>query len=410
MKHVLKSNYSYISSGNYNKQVDYQFYQIFNDTDFISSFAFGSCPDEKVKIEAINEESIDVLYSYIKYSHPNTFCYDSESVTKHYKITKNKKITLESNYMYYNYATGGENGWAELELEWISYDDFLKEVLDEISTGEKKVSSFAHHLIKVGNYDLAFELLSNSKKDQHSYLLALCYEKGYGVEKNIDKAIEIYAHNSAYFPCKEGLERCLKEKEGRDVVVDYCKMMVLAEQFGIDKIVERYVHIPLSKGDNSPEELRRCMSKQVKYVLTNGRRSDNLEEMEKLAKYYDMMNDIPEKNKPVYSKKCYEYNPYEGDDDTYVRYYSELIVATLQKEALKNDVIAIGVLINQFIKDIDNEKDLVNKLTELCESELCNEKDIAAHYLGLYYKREIKDEKKASHYFDLCTSIEKGSD
>lgn len=409
MKNVLKSNYSYISSGNYNKQVDYLFYQIFNKNELISSFAFGNCPDEKVKIEAINEDSIDISYSYKRYVYPNTFCYDYESVTKQYKIPKNKKITLESNYMYYNYATGGENGWAELELEWISYDDFLKEVLDEISKGEKKVSSFAYHLINVGNYDLAFKLLSNSKNDQHSYLLALCYEKGYGVEKNIDKAIEIYAHNSAYFPCKEGLERCLKEKEGKKIIVDDCKMMILAEKFGVDDVVKKYIHIPLSKGDNSPEELRRCMSKQVKYVLANGRRSDNLEEMEKLAKYYDMMNDIPEKNKPVYSKKCYEYDPYEGDDDTYVRYYSELIVATLQKEALKNDVIAIGVLINQFIKDIDNEKELVNKLTELCESKLCSEKDIAAYYLGLYYKREIKDEKKATHYFDLCNSIEKGS-
>ena len=87
-----------------------------------------------------------------------------------------------------------------------------------------------------------------------------------------------------------------------------------------------------------------------------------------------------------------------------------MIAATLQEEVHKNDVIAIGVLINIFNKDIDNEKDLVNKLTELCESELCNEKDIAAHYLGLYYKREIKDEKKASHYFNLCNSIEKVSD
>lgn len=410
MKIVFKSKYSYISIGNNGRLVEYEYYQIFDENNNGQAFSLDYCPNEIVKIDSVDEKSINISYTYRRYVYPKKFCYDSESVTKHYKVTKNKKIVLEGNDMYYNYATGGENGWAELELEWISYDDFLKEVLDEISKGEKKVSSFAYHLINVGNYDLAFKLLSNSKNDQHSYLLALCYEKGYGVEKNIDKAIEIYAHNSAYFPCKEGLERCLKEKEGKKIIVDDCKMMILAEKFGVDDVVKKYIHIPLSKGDNSSEELRRCMSKQVKYVLTNGKRSDNLEEMEKLAKYYDMMNDIPEKNKPVYSKKCYEYDPYEGDDDTYVRYYSELIVATLQKEALKNDVIAIGVLINQFIKDIDNEKELVNKLTELCESKLCSEKDIAAYYLGLYYKREIKDEKKASHYFDLCTSIEKGSD
>ena len=410
MEHVLKSNYSYISSGNYYKQVDYQFYLVFNDFELISTFSFGHYPNETVEIKAIKEDSVDISYTYRKYSHPNTFSHDAENVTKQYTISKNKKTTLESNDMYYNYATGGENGWAELVLEWITYDDFLKEVLDEISTGDKKVSSIAYHLIEVEDYDLAFKLLSNSKNDQHSYLLALCYEKGYGVEKNIDKAIEIYAHNSAYFPCKEGLERCLKEKEGKKIIVDDCKMMILAEKFGVDDVVKKYIHIPLSKGDNSSEELRRCMSKQVKYVLTNGKRSDNLKEMEKLAKYYDMMNDIPEENKPVYSKEYYEYDPYEGDYDSYIRYDCKMIAATLQEEVHKNDVIAIGVLINIFNKDIDNEKDLVNKLTELCESELCNEKDIAAHYLGLYYKREIKDEKKASYYFDLCTSIEKGSD
>lgn len=30
--------------------------------------------------------------------------------------------------MYHNYATGGENGWAELEIEWISYDTFFEKL------------------------------------------------------------------------------------------------------------------------------------------------------------------------------------------------------------------------------------------------------------------------------------------
>ena len=266
MKIVFKSKYSYVSVGNNGRLVEYNYYQIFKDNKG-QTLSLDYCPNELVKIESVEEDFINISYTYRRYIYPKSFCYDAESVTKHYKITKNEKIVLEGNDMYNNYATGGENGWAELEIEWISYDTFFKEIMDEISKKKKSVSSFAYYLIESGEYDLAFELLSNSKEDKNSYLLALCYEKGYGVEKNIDKAIEIYVHDSAYFPCKEGLERCLKEKEGKDIVVDYCKMMVLAEQYGLDEIVERYVHIPLSKGDNSPEELRRCMARKVQYVL-----------------------------------------------------------------------------------------------------------------------------------------------
>lgn len=406
MKIVFKSKYSYVSVGNNGRLVEYNYYQIFKDNKG-QTLSLDYCPNELVKIESVEEDCINISYTYRRYIYPKSFCYDAESVTKHYKITKNEKIILEGNDMYNNYATGGENGWAELEIEWISYDTFFKEIMDEISKKKKSVSSFAYYLIESGEYDLAFELLSNSKEDKNSYLLALCYEKGYGVEKNIDKAIEIYVHDSAYFPCKEGLERCLKEKEGKDIVVDYCKMMVLAEQYGLDEIIERYVHIPLSKGDNSPEELRRCMARKVEYVLGNGRSSNNLKEMEELAKYYDMMNGVPKKDQPVYSKEYEDYDPYECDTYTYARYFSEEIVATLQKEAAKNDVVAIGALIYQFNNDIDNEKELVNKLIDLCESEVFNERDMAAYYLILYYKEIIKDEKMASHYFKLYHSLKK---
>ncbi|MBQ9731399.1 MAG: hypothetical protein IJV94_04785 [Bacilli bacterium] len=406
MKIVFKSKYGYISIGDNGKLVEYEYYQIFNDKKG-QTLSLSYCPKELVKIESINEDSINISYTYNRYIYPKSFCYDNESVTKYYKITKNKKFALEGNYMYHNYATGGENEWAELEIEWISYDTFFEEIMDKISKNNERVSSFANYLIENGEYDLAFKLLSNSKEDKNSYLLALCYEKGYGVEKNIDKAIEIYLYDSAIFPCKEGLERCLKEKEGRDIVVDNCKKMILAEQHGIEDTVERYIHIPLSKGDNSNEELRRCMSKQVKYVLEDRRYNSNLEEMEKLAKYYDMMNGVSKKNQPVYSEEYSEYDPYECEYDTYVRYHCEEIVATLQKEANKNDVIAIGVLINKFIKDIDNEKELVDKLTELCSSEICNEKDTAAYYLGLYYEREVEDKKTANKFYKLAKSLKK---
>jgi len=305
--------------------------------------------------------------------------------------------------MYYNYATGGENGWAQLEAEWITYEEFFDEVMEEIKKGKKNVTSFSYHLIKTKQYDLAFELLSTSKEGQHSYLLANCYEFGYGVEKNIEKAIEIYLYESAFFPCKEGLERCLKEKEGKDIIVDECKMMTLAEQYGLDEIARKHVHIPLTKGDNSLEELRRCMSRKVLNILTNGTGSKNLESMEQLAKYYDMMNNVSKKDQPVYSIERQENDPYEGDTYTYIQYYSDRIIITLQKEVIKNDVVAIGVLINQFIKEIDNEEELVNKLIEL--SKEGKEKQEAAYYLGLYYKRNIKDENKAKFYFNLSNSL-----
>ena len=121
--------------------------------------------------------------------------------------------------------------------------------------------------------------------------------------------------------------------------------------------------------------------------------------MEQLAKYYDMVNDIPENKRPMYSKEFEEYDPYNSDTYSYVRYYSDKIIATLQKEALKDDVVAIGVLIIQFNKEIDNEEELVKKLIEL--SKVGEEKEQASYYLGLYYERKVKDETKANYYFNL---------
>ena len=217
MKFVLKLNYSYISVGNFNKKAEYQYYQIFYDGNS-DLFAFNYCPNEKVELVSIEKDCLKVTYSYSRYVYPKKFVYDSERITKEYILKKHQKVSMEGNDMYYNYATGGENGWAQLEAEWITYEEFFDEVMEEIKKGKKDVISFSYHLIKTKQYDLAFELLSTSKEGQHSYLLANCYEFGYGVEKNIDKAIEIYAHNSAYFPCKEGLERCLKEKEGKKII------------------------------------------------------------------------------------------------------------------------------------------------------------------------------------------------
>ena len=127
--------------------------------------------------------------------------------------------------------------------------------------------------------------------------------------------------------------------------------------------------------------------------------------MEQLAKYYDMVNDIPENKRPMYSKEFEEYDPYNSDTYSYVRYYSDKIIATLQKEALKEDVEEIGVLIFQFIKEIENEEELVNKLIEL--SKVGEEKEQASYYLGLYYERKVKDETKANYYFNLSRSLRK---
>ena len=404
MKFALKLNYRYISVGNFNQKVEYQYYQIF-DNGASELLSLGYHPDEKVELKSITEDCLKVTYSYSRYVHPRTFCHDSERITKEYTLRKYQKVSMEGNDMYYNYATGGENGWAELEAEWITYEEFFDEIMEEINSKNEKVSSFAYYLIENKQYDSAFKLLSNSEKDQHSYLLANCYEFGYGVEKDIEKAIEIYLYESAYFPCKEGLQRCLKEKEGKEVIIDDCKMMVLAEQYGIKETIRKYIHIPLSKGDNSFEELRRCMTKRVKDVITEDRYSKDMESMEQLAKYYDMVNDIPENKRPMYSKEFEEYDPYNSDTYSYVRYYSDKIIATLQKEALKDDVVAIGVLILRFNKEIDNEEELVNKLIEL--SKEGEEKEQASYYLGLYYERKVKDETKANYYFNLASSLRK---
>ena len=62
-------------------------------------------------------------------------------------------------------------------------------------------------------------------------------------------------------------------------------------------------------------------------------------------------------------------------------------------------------MILQFIKEIDNEEELVNKLIE--SAKVGEEKEQASYYLGLYYERKVKDETKANYYFNLASSLRK---
>ena len=66
MKFALKLNYRYISVGNYNKKVEYQYYQIF-DNGVSELLSLGYHPDEKVELKSIKDDCLKVTYSYSRY-------------------------------------------------------------------------------------------------------------------------------------------------------------------------------------------------------------------------------------------------------------------------------------------------------------------------------------------------------
>lgn len=140
---------------------------------------------EKVEIIKRDLKSITFSYTYSKYAKPNTFAKEKVIIKNNYTLNEGEKIEIDSVETYWAYAKGGENGLATLVVEWISYDDMIKECLLAVKNDEYDSIKIAQLLIQEEIYDLAFEILSNIKWE--SYELGLCYEKGYGTINNTRK-------------------------------------------------------------------------------------------------------------------------------------------------------------------------------------------------------------------------------
>ena len=72
MKIVFKSKYSYVSVGNNGRLVEYNYYQIFKDNKG-QTLSLDYCPNELVKIESVEEDCINISYTYRRYIYPKSF-------------------------------------------------------------------------------------------------------------------------------------------------------------------------------------------------------------------------------------------------------------------------------------------------------------------------------------------------
>lgn len=394
-KHILKYNYSYIISGNYYKEETRQYYQLFENINQHKILSLNSVADKLVTIEKLKDEEIVFSYHYSKYLHPNTFNSDSEQIKKTYTLKKQEKISIDCIEKYWSYAKGAENGPATLKVEWISYEDMLEECYKMAKDDKYQAVKFSNFLIDEGQYSQAFELLDNTNME--SYELGLCYEKGYGTNIDLKKALEIYL-NVGNSDCYQGIER-IHRLDGKNIKFDKVKETIIYDQTGQYKKALLNAIIPTEFSDNSLEDLRRNVELHILKFLEIGRPSNDpfghpTHDMHHLALYYDMINQVPlDKQKRYYYIET-EDDIYDGGTRDYHIIDNKLIIETLQEEALKNDVIAIGCLVVQFSLEssykLDNIKELINKLEIIANNESKNNRSMANYFLGLYYEAFAK--------------------
>lgn len=397
---ILKYNYSYVSSGNNYQKAEREYYQLFTDMENSKMFSLSTLShDIVVDIQGCSENEISFTHSYRVYVSPHTYCRDLENVTNAYTLKKGEAVECPCADLYWRYAGGGENAPATLRVEWLSYEDFFRFALKEAQTDSYKMVEFGKFLIDEGNYNLAFKLLKESGYD--SYPLGLCYEKGYGTEKNREKALEIYIGIPDDYNANRAIERILSETEGKEIKFDNVKKTVLLEKFGFYKEAYGTAEIATEANDNTLQAMRRNVELNITAFLEQGYPFNNSSRsMERLAKYYDMVNGVPENERKVYFETWAEEDEYDGGYFHMSRFYKERAIETFVKEAEKNDVIALGVLLLQYPNDIDIKEDVLERLTAIARDGEIKEKGFANYVLGLYYKRELKEEEIAFRYFE----------
>jgi len=406
---ILKYRYSYIISGNFYKEAVREYYQLFENKDKSKMFSVDSVTDIKVNVDEYREDEIKISYKYSKYSKPNTFQHDTEWVENSYILKRGEKVTINCVEQYWAYAKGGENGLATLIVEWITYDDMLKEILAESQKDKYKAIKVANILIKEEMYDLAFKMLLNTKMP--SYELGLCYEKGYGTEVDLDKALDNYLERGGY-DSERGIERIFKIR-GKTIKFDDVKKTIIYESKCKYRKAYSTAIIPTEMSDNTLEDMRRNVELSVIRFLELGRPFNDpfqhhTDDMSRLAIYYDMINNVSEDERPKYHTIKWENDPYDGGEFRYDIYHDDLIIETLQKEVKKNDVIALGSLLVQFGIHptnsnfssylLNNLDEIIQRLIDVAENGNDKDSGMAYYFLGLYYERVAE---KAQKNYDI---------
>ena len=404
---VLKYNYSYVSSGNYYKKAEREYYQLFKEDLSFEMFAFGfTSTDKQVKIKSISENEIACEHTFGIYAKPNTFSKEHEVITNSFVLKKGKAIESECYEMYWRYASGGENGPATLRVEWITYDQFYDECLKNAKMDSGNAIRFASHLIKAEEYDTAFGLLEATGEDSNE--LALCYEMGYGTKIDLHRALNMYLKRNNPTSA-EGIERIILKLEGKKIVFDDVERAALLEKLGKYKEAYYCAEIPRKLEGHEPETLRRNVELTIIRFLTLGRphndpmrypAAETSHTTRYLAEYYDLINGVPENERKVYYKRWEERDEYEGGTNTKERFYEENIIETLRAEAEKGDIIAQAVLAIQYYDKVDDHAHFA-ELLDGCKKE---EKGLGYYFLGLYYNYAAQ---KAETEQDCLANTEK---
>ena len=400
---ILKYEYTYIISGNYNKPATYVFYQLFSNEGNWKMITRLDSVSEKNKVDIIEmkDDEVTFSYNYIRYTAPNTFASDSEVIEEVRTIKKGEEVSINCVETYWAYARGGENGPALMKIKWISREELMQGLAETAKEDSRWAEKTARFLIDEGQYAEAFAL--NSAVESNTLTLGLCYEKGYGVEMDLDKALEIYLSVRGY-DAERGIERVFKAR-GKTIKFDDVKKTILHYNLGHYRSAFANAVIPTEIGDNTLEDLRKNVELAVLLFLEIGRPSNDpfqhpSDDMSRLAAYYDAINNRPLEERPKYHTVEYEDDPYDGGSFRYDIYHDDLIVETLKKEAEKNDVIALGCLLVQFghgNSDSDfcgaiktGHEELVEKLIAVANEGSEYEQGMACYFLGLYYETLAK--------------------
>ena len=406
---ILKYQYSYIISGNYYKRADSEYYQLFENENEYRMVSLEAVTDKKVDLIRYSDNEIEFSYKYIEYLYPNKFIADTKIITKTCTLKPKEKVSIDCVETYWAYARGAENGIATLTVEWISYEDMLEQIINEAKDDKYKAIRTAKVLIDEKMYDLAFNMLLGTQ--MYSYQLGLCYENGYGTDVDLDKALDNYLESGGY-DSERGIERIF-DKRGKKIKFDEVKKTIIYLKKGKYQKAYSTSIIPTEISDNKLEDLRKNVELSVVIFLELGRPSNDpfqhpTDDMSKLATYYDIINNIPENDRPVYHKIEWESDPYDGGEFRHDIYNNELIVETLQKEAKKNDVIALGTLLIQYGIHphnynfssylVNNIDEIIQRLLSIAENGNENESGMAYYFLGLYYERVAK---KAHECYDI---------
>lgn len=410
---ILKYTYSFIISGNYYKEEVREYYELFSNEKNSKMVSINSVTDIKVNVNKLKENEVTFEYIYSKYSKPNTFLKDRDIIQNSYTLKRGEKVAIKCIETYWSYIKGGENGAATLEVEWISYDKMLEEIMEQAKVDKYNAIKVASILIKEKMYEIAFNMLIGT--DKPSYELGLCYEKGYGTEIDLDKALDIYLEVKGFNTTK-GIERIFRAR-GKRIKFDEVKETMIYESKGNIKKAYYSSIIPIEKSDNTLKNMRRNVELCVICFLEKGRPFNDpfqrpTDTMSRLATYYDVINKIAKEDRPVYHTKKYEDDPYDGGYFIYDVYHDDIIIETLQKEAKKDDVIALGALLVQFGLNIrlgdfssyllNNLEEIISRLIKISKSNKDKESGMAYYFLGLYYERfayKAKDNYETYHYY-----------